>query len=215
MVGVPVHLVGDGGWCGAGHGHGGRGHAGLAGGVWEVRLGLRRRRLLLRVREMVVVLRLRLRLHAEGTEHTVPERVLHGGVHVFSQHRWHRRRQLEREVAGVGARLLLLILHPVVGLEAHLLVELTHLQSLAQRKDVVVRKPQSLDLGQLGVVGGAGQHVAQRVQRLVQAVHAVPLTVVRLDTSVLLELQDQTRTLGARPRLGVPALLRGPAVVLR
>lgn len=57
---------------------------------------------------------------------------------------------------------------------------------LGQGPDVVVREPQSLDLGEFGLVREGGQNPPQRVQRVVQVVHPVPFTVVGLQPPVLL-----------------------------
>lgn len=81
-------------------------------------------------------------------------------------------------------------------------------QGLGERPDVVMGEAQGLDLGELGVLGERGEHLAQRVQCRVEVVHAVSLAVVGLQSTGLLDALHGLGGLGAsgdgpRPR-GAP-----------
>lgn len=78
-------------------------------------------------------------------------------------------------------------------------------QGLGERPDVIVGEAQGLDLGELGVLGERGEYLAQRVQRRIEVVHAVALTVVGLQSTGLLDALHRLGRLGAagnRPRPG-------------
>lgn len=97
-------------------------------------------------------------------------------------------------------------------------------QGLGERPDVIVGEAQGLDLGELGVLGKRGEDLAQRVQRGIEVVHAVALTVVGLQSTGLLDALHRLGRLGAagngsRPG-GAPLALmnqtqqpRGPAAL--
>ena len=66
------------------------------------------------------------------------------------------------------------------------LVVVQETQGLCQSPDVVPGESQGFDLRQLVLITGIGKHESQSFQSFIQAMHSIPLSVVRLHSSCLL-----------------------------
>ena len=66
------------------------------------------------------------------------------------------------------------------------LVVIQETQSLCQSPDVVPGESQGFDFSQLVLIRGVGKNESQSFQSFIQAMHSIPLSVVRLHSSCLL-----------------------------
>lgn len=87
-----------------------------------------------------------------------------------------------------------------------LLVLLDGFQCLRQRPDVVVSKAQSFDFGEFGFFICGRKHVTERLQCVVEAVHAIAFTVVGFDAANLLQLHHNLSAANLGPRFAVALL---------
>lgn len=77
---------------------------------------------------------------------------------------------------------------------------------LREGEDVVVGETEGLDLGQLRLFRESGQSRAEAIQGVVEHVHPVPLTIVRLHPASLLDPEDLSGAPGPDSGLAVPLL---------
>lgn len=89
---------------------------------------------------------------------------------------------------------------------ARWIVSSDEIQSLRQGPDVIVRKAESFDFGQFGLLRKGGQDSAESIQGVIQHVHAVAFAVVGFDSTGPFDPHHLGRTASPHSRFAVALL---------